>query len=461
MSAIDFYRDIFKPAQRVVRYSRNWYYREINRYPLHPVIVAALKREHRPRDWHLLLLEHPHRSETDPTRLAYTRSERDGENNRQVITTLGKYLTRHFDLPDHMIRDIVALDAAHNTDAFEILDTVDQFVHAVNNGPHSCMCWSGRDNVYCRDGKYRHPYAVYKPEYGWRMAVRKSGGEIKGRALLNVEDDTKYFVRSYKRSDTGGYSYADEKLEAWLKSEGYVHQSCWHDGARMELIPTRYGAAFLAPYLDGEVQTVYIDGDTLRISQDSYDYICNNTDGTAEEHGRCTCEHCGARVSDGDLTYTGYHEDYAVCQSCIDDDYVYAIGRRGNEYYAPYNECVEVDGNYYVSDYLSDNEIVELHNGDYCRMDDAVMCDDDDEWYRADDDNIIYCAYDSKHHHIDNCVETEDEGLVHEDDAWQCYASDKWYSDNTASVTIDGERYHPDHAPAEDEAQQELFNTQE
>lgn len=458
MSAIDFYRDIFKTAQRVVTYSRNWYWREYYKYPLHPVVVTALEREHRPRDWQLLLLEHPHRSETDPTRLAYTRSERDGENNQQVITTLGKYLTRHFDLPDHVIRDYVALDAAAHSDTFEILDTVDQFVHAVNNGPHSCMCWSGRDNVMCRDGEYRHPYAVYKPEYGWRMAIRKSGGEINGRALLNVEDDTKYFVRSYKRADNGGYSYADEKLEAWLKSNDYHKQSRWHEGAKMELIPTRYGAAFLAPYLDGDVQTVYIDGDTLRISQDNYDYICNNTDGTADEQGRCTCDHCGVRVRDGDLTYAGYNEDYGVCQSCLDDDFVYAIGRRGNEYYETYNNCTEVDGTYYVSDYLSDNGIVELHNGDYCRMDDAVMCDDDDEWYRADDDNIIYCEYDSKHHHIDNCVETEDEGWVHEDDAWQCYASDKWYSDNTDYVDVDGERYHPDNAPETEESE---TNTQE
>jgi hypothetical protein len=146
-----------------------------------------------------------------------------------------------------------------------------------------------------------------------------------------------------------------------------------------------------------------------------------------------------------------------VCRSCCENDYIYAIGRRREEYYVPNGDAVEVDGNWYVSDYLGDNDIVELANGDYAHTDNVVRCDDDDEWYDIDDSDIIHCDYDDKYHHIDNCVETVDEGWVHCNDAWMCYASSKYYSDSTDYVLVDGEKYHPDHTPAQDE----LFNTEE
>lgn len=460
---MNFYNDIFKPAQRIVMRKRNrqWYWREFHNYPFHPTIETVLKQGQRPRNWQLLLLEHPHRSTTDPSRVAYTRDEKSGEADRQVITTLGKYLTRHFDLPDHVIRDIVALDTS-NADRFVMLNTVTEMVDAVQRGPHSCMCWAARDFVRCTDGVERHPYAAYDPAYGWHMAVRMSGNDIVGRALLNVDsdNDTKYFVRTYKKCPNGGYSHADEMLEAWLKSQGYVKRGCWHDGAQLAYYEIR-GGDILAPYIDGDTQEAELRYDgTLVISCDG-EYRFNNTDGTADSIGRCTCEACGTHCHDDDITYVGYHEDYGICRSCLENDYVYATGRRGREYYETYNDCVEVDGAYYVTAFLRDNSIVKLANGDHCHMDDAVMCDDDEEWYRDYDEDIIYCDYDNKYHHIDNCVNTEDEGWVHQDDAWQCFASDKYYSDNTESVTIDGEKYHPDHAPEQDEDQQELFNTQE
>jgi hypothetical protein len=143
----------------------------------------------------------------------------------------------------------------------------------------------------------------------------------------------------------------------------------------------------------------------------------------------------------------GYHGDHSVCENCVDNDYIYAIGRRREEYYVPNGDAVEVDGSWYVYDYLDDNDIVELANGDYTHHDNAVRCDDDDEWYHIEDSDIIHCDYDDKYHHIDNCVETVDEGWVHCDDAWMCYASSKYYSDSTDYVLVDGEKYHPDNAP--------------
>ena len=87
---------------------RPWFERERCRYALHPAVLRMM-RAYRPDDWQQLLLEWPHKSATDPNRLAYTRDERSGEADRQVITTIGKYLRRHFShAPDEMIRDITA-----------------------------------------------------------------------------------------------------------------------------------------------------------------------------------------------------------------------------------------------------------------------------------------------------------------------------------------------------------------
>ena len=448
------YDNTFLVAMSIVRCHRVWFERETDKYRLHPSVQRLLVNDHRPRDWQQLLLEWPHVAQTDATRLAYTRDERSGEANRQVLTSVGKYLTRHFDLPDHIIRDAVALYTG-GADTYKILSTTQDMVHAVNNGPHSCMCWSARDFVRCSDGERRHPYAAYDPQYGWSMAVRTAAnGDIVGRALLNTDEGQGYWVRSFGKQEGSAYSYTDDKLEAWLKEQGYVKRDGWHYGAQLAYIPTR--DEFLAPYIDGDITNVTLYRDTL-IIDDNGEYELRNTDGTPDPQGRFTCPDCGERCDEEDTCSVGYHGDHVVCRHCCDHDYMFVTGRRGEEYYVPNDDAVEVDGNWYDSGYLGDNDIVELANGDYTHIDNAVRCDDDDELYHIDDSDIIHCDYDDKYHHIDNCVETVDEGWIHKDDAWQCYASDKYYSDNTDYVLVDGEKYHPDHTPAQDE----LFNTEE
>lgn len=453
---MSFYNDIFVPTQNIVYCRRPWFRREHTKYPLHPAVIGMLQT-YRPIDWQRLLLEHPHRSESDAARLAYTRDEKSGEANRQVVTTIGKYLSRHFDVPDHVIRDAAALYSTVD-EQIKILDTVPEFIDAVQRGPHSCMAWTARDWRTCTDGKARHPYAVYEPAHGWRMAVRVApDGDIVGRALLNYDNDISYWVRSYKKHTGGGYSYADEALEAWLREQGYEHRGEWHEGAELALFELKYDGAVLAPYLDGGNQHVTrAHSGRLRIDCDG-EYECNNTDGSATPSNTVTCPDCGDRVDEEDLHCTGYHGDHSVCEHCLNNDYTYVTGRRGEEYYVYNSDAVEADGDWYDCNYLDTNNIVQLSNGDYTHQDNAVRCEDDDEYYHVDDTDIIYCEYDSEYHLRDNCVETVDQGWVHQDDAWECEGSSNWYSDNTTSVTIDGCRYHPDHTPE----QEELFEETE
>ena len=72
--------------------TRPWHRDLQDRFALHPAVVKALNSGLVPDDWKLLTLEWPHVSETDELRLAYTRDERGGLDNRQVITAVGKYL---------------------------------------------------------------------------------------------------------------------------------------------------------------------------------------------------------------------------------------------------------------------------------------------------------------------------------------------------------------------------------
>ena len=410
---------------------RAWFARERDKYPLHPAVVS-LMRIYKPDMWQQLLLEWPHKSETDPNRLAYTRDERSGEQNRQVVTTIGKYLRRHFSFaPDDMIRDIVAEHTYAGS--IKMADDMAEMVNAVINGPRSCM--SKGFNILCDDGEHRHPYAVYDPSLGWGMAVRRDGEAVMGRCLVwrgdyDNDADYKCFVRSYKR-ERGEHSHsgADEAIESWLKARGYVKLSEWPSGTPLMRYDLRTGG-YLMPYIDGSTQSV--DEDTFCI--DGYgDIQADNTDGRSDSNN-CTCDDCGARFNDEEEGgWVGIHEEHHVCQHCLENDYTYAYSRRGNEYYIPNDRVVEVGGSYYDTDYLSDNNIVELADGDYCHEDDAVYVESEDAYYHCDDNDVCF-AHDTDRYELKS-------------DCWQCYESNNWYTDETDSVEIDGETYHPDHAP--------------
>jgi hypothetical protein len=418
------------------RDARHWIIREMDSYPVHPAIQAAIKLV-RPLDWHQLLLEHPHISQGDRTRIAYTQNEAKGIRNIQTVTSVGKYLTRHFDLPDHTIRDLVARHGSASI--YKFVHTTAEMIYHLHKGPGSCMVWGEDRGVRCNDGVTRHPYETYDPKYGWHMAVRIEGDDTVGRALCmqNPSDGTKYFVRTYARpANQGGYSETDNGMENWLKEQGYVKNNYWEDGEKLAYYETRDN--FLAPYLDGGEKRVAVVGGSMYLVVDSDgDYQCDQTGGcpTDESGDYFECEDCGDRTSDDDGYWVGRSEDTQVCESCR-DNYRYVYGRRGNQYYVHEDNSVYVDScsEYYDEDYLMDNEIVSLENGEYEQMENAIEINGD--WYHIEDERI--CR-----------TEDTDEFLMQED-CWQCEESGNWYTEDTESVKINGNQYHPDHAPEQD-----------
>jgi hypothetical protein len=415
---------------------RSWFSQQRTRHSLHPAVYDMMTEHmYRPYDWQQLMLEWPHKSMTDPNRLAYTRDERSAMHNgdsdiKAVITTIGKYLTRHFpDAPSNLIRDIAAKYTYGGTT--EITKDLDRMVYAVINGPRSCM--SPSFDITCDDRVDRHPYAVYDPSLGWGMAVRTdTDGMVLGRCLVHESDEGKGFVRSYKRErDYSSSSGTDESIEAYLQGLGYAKWRGWPAGLQLMRYPLRRDSGFLMPYIDGNCQHVGDDGDVFRIS--SYDGVeATNTSGTINSY-EYSCDDCGAGFHDGDGGWTGIHEENHVCQHCLENAYNYAYSRRGNEYYIRNDDTIEVGGEYYDVNYLSDNSIVELHDGEYEHSDNAVYIESEDTYYHCDDDDICYAEDTNQHELKDNC--------------WQCTESGNWYTDDEEYVEVDGDKYHPDHVP--------------
>lgn len=411
---------------------REWHRREQNKYPMHPAVLAAFDIG-RPVDWHQVVLEWPHMA-TDRTKLAFTQDDKKGEADRQTVTSIGKYLGRHWKcLADHTIRDIAARFTASG---IEIWDTAEGIVKACQEGPRSCMHWSD-DEI--RNNNGHHPYDVYAPALGWRIAVRMDGGRIIGRALLHEADGRKVFVRTYlnENNESGAYSQRCSEMEAWLTGQGYSHEDGWPEGTPIAKVRTgRRDTGYMFPYLDGNNAHVNDCGDHFEITY-SGEFQCDHTDGTANDESQ-QCPDCGARVSDDDMCSVGYHGDHAVCSSCYENDYTLVLGLRGHEYAVPNDDAVEVDGDYYDREYLSDNNIVELDNGEYTHQDNAFCCPVDECWY-----------------HTDDGVDTEDEGYCHENNTWECEESNNRYSDNTQSIELDdGRTVHPDHAPEENKEEE-------
>jgi len=417
--------------------ARYWIIREFDKYPVHQVINAAIKLV-RPKDWHQLLLEHPHESQGDRSKIAYTQNEAKGQKDIQTVTSVGKYLTRHFDLPDHTIRDLVSRYGS--AARFQFVHTTAEMIYHLHRGPQSCMVWGDDRGVKCRDGVTRHPYETYDPKFGWHMAVRIEGDDTMGRALCMTQpvDGKKYFVRSYLRpANATSYSQTDDGMDTWLREQGYTKENYWEDGERLA-----YHEAsdhFLAPYLDGGEKNVTIDAGAKALVIDSDgEYACDQTGGYPtydNDEDYFECDDCGDRTSNDDGYWVGRGEDTQVCDSCRNDNYQYVYGRRGHQYYVHEDNVVYVESSseHYDQDYLGDNNIVELENGDYEEMDNAVEVDGD--WYHLDDERI--CR-----------TEDTDEFKKVDDGCWQCAESGNWYSDDCEEWTEhEGQRYHDNYIP--------------
>lgn len=512
------YAERTERASKVVR-DRDWFLELTRRFELHPVVRYLVSR-YRPHDWQQLLFEWPHISQTDPMRLAYTRDERAGREDRQTITSIGKYIKRHWPrLADHTLRDAQALFKPERIE--HKVGDVRDYIVAVELGPRSCM-QGGYGSIPFRDTDHqrmlawlkdrsngepnwsRHPYFVYEPDFGWGMVTRISGdGTVMGRCLTWTDPDDssrKVFVRSYQQRNSAGdasSSGSDHAIEAWLTEQGYAKESEWPEGARFAATehPTKSGD--MMPYLDGSdsqarrVRSDHLEGfGAVYVRDDSGVYTCDNTDGTLtqdhdDDEDMVSCEECGESVHYEDTYCVGRHDDISVCEYCSEHEYTLVRGaynsrtgdrwrnyRVRNSDAAPVyesfvymrrgNELFHID-----TDNVPDG-VIQLEDGEYADLDYAVCCTDG-EYRFSDDPDVVELA--------ECCPETGESYAVIAD-AWKDHEGN-WYSEHAEHIEYEGQLYlkdncwecpetgqwYPDHVDAppapqdnpESPAQVELF----
>lgn len=403
----------------------------------HPLIIHTLLSYGSPADYHLLALENPAPS-LDGQRLAYWRNDAKRAEGVRTATAPGKYLARHWpNIPSHQIADLVRL---HFPPALALVwcDTTESMLHAVQRGPDSCMRWDEDD---LGEGE-SHPYEAYAPRLGWRLATLQSSAGIMSRAL--VHEPSKTFVRTFKKVGDNN-TCACENLQSQLQALGYIKEDGWY-GLELAKVPVKNGQSnaggCVLPYIDGTAQYVYDSGDTWTITDDEGDaeWKATSTDGSASVVDQHFCEDCGDRMGPDDGAYIDTHG--TVCDCCLQSNYIYAwVSRRGREYVRDGDENIyEYDGEYYTLDALDAHNLVALHDGTVCPLDDAVGVDgdmyhiDDTVYSEAQNEYILMreafcCDHDGDWHHINDLSE-----VVHEGTGYRIAECnfDAWLEDVTA-----------------------------
>lgn len=253
------------------------------------------------------------------------------------------------------------------------------WVWVYENSAPSCM----RHN---RNGRYidtwlrdaRHPVTVYAhPENSLALAYIMMPGAVEdrtvncgtdehvvgARAIVNTRDKT--YLRIYGAGDVQ-YSAMKEAL----KRAGYTQSNSTLRHEKLRLVETNSG--YLCPYLDGDYAYVSVRSSHLLIGGDGLSahatcgYVCEDEDEDEDDNSRY-CSHCDRYHDEDDGSYVESVGAW-VCDDCIEDDFVQAVGRCGDsEVHRASSDGIvycEYDENYYVTRYLSTNGMGMTEDGE-------------------------------------------------------------------------------------------------
>ncbi|OHD24070.1 MAG: hypothetical protein A2Y38_14625 [Spirochaetes bacterium GWB1_59_5] len=323
-----------------------------------------------------------HVSEKNPELIAYTQSGDKLLKDIQTATRPGKYLMQFFGpgsenpvLTEAEVREWANKQASlTNTDDLRFVPNTDPdgWVWVYENGSrfNSCMVYNHPSNRYLDHALYgeRHPVRIYaNPNNDLALAyigddLKSTGGRVYGRAIVNTA--SKKWVRLY----------GDDRLKHMLTLHGYGHDSSCLDG--QVLTCKKHNGGYIMPYLDGDVCRVrmsYKDGEDVFIVDVEGDYNAQQSSGLMGDakDDTCACPCCGERYDEDDLYYVEARGE-SICESCRDDNYRYAYGRRNQDYYSA-DECIhcESDDKWYVEEYASNHDV--------------YQCQQSDEWYDIND----------------------------------------------------------------------------
>ena len=394
--------------------------------PCHPTVLTALEAFGSPKDWHLLVLEQPQVS-SDGRRVAYVRNEDkrqahyksdDPTNPYLTATTPSKYITRHW---PHVRSDKIRDLCEAQTHKFAFADDIEEMIEIVIDGTsYSCMQDFRPES---------HPYQVYDPKFGWKLAYAERDGRLVARALVN--DEYKCFVRTYGKENGQGDTQSHPGLHHFLVSQGYEYLTAWPEGCRFAKL--KDGGEWLAPFLDPGADRIE-SCDSRRVTDaggyfersDSGEFVWDNTDGTATSTETETCDECGESVDGDECTWVG---ERRLCESCLCDGYVYVQTVRGESEYIPNSDAVCVDGECYHPDYLDRHDIVQLETGHYAHIDNTVYVEDEGYYH---EDEVAYKPF-----HSGCVVLVGDDYRLRSECVW-CEYGDKWIDQDDAIQVPDG-----------------------
>lgn len=264
-----------------------------------------------------------HISKEDQKLIAYTPDRAYGEADRQVKTTLGRFLAKYYPhLPDEAIAALTVDHLSELDTTFEIVRGPDLVEVYRSNALQSCM---SKSDTPMPGG--RHPAEVYDMP-GIAMAVLRDGdGKINARALIH--EATKGFVRVY----------GDPKLRAKLERSGY--KSAGWQGVEFKHIEVDdrvvmpYLDAFGGPCSSEGSSVAILDGKLVGVSRatcakinamfgEGYTRLCSGTSGyvylepVPMDKVQATCGLTGREVNQLTETMHDYWDGTQLLRVCVD-----------------------------------------------------------------------------------------------------------------------------------------------
>ena len=280
-----------------------------------------------------------HVSGEDQTKIAYTKDDRSGIDDRQERSRPGKFIMKFFDREGDEVNQslLVKLATSITRDSVQVSFTKDgiESVAVMNTPscPRSCMndkhqhlpacnceeCGGGPDNAPLTKDHLSsplHPYIVYDREGGSDLSVAyigEIGKKIRERVIVN--EGTKEYGRIY--GGESGQSILEEKLV----SLGYSMRGKGWDGCR--IIRRAYGNdKVIIPYMDGVDALKEVEGSNLFLIVDNcHGNLSYGVDGYSYLHpDRFPCIACGSTYHENDMVWWN---DVRYCQECHGENFGY------------------------------------------------------------------------------------------------------------------------------------------
>ena len=355
---------------------QEWRRLDLKKYGMKDGSIEAFER--------LQTLHNIHTSVISPIMVAYYPTLLDYRRGKEVRTKLGKYLTTYKDelhLTELEIKSIVEAHSSYieSQKGWEVryIESTDKkgWEDIYNSEVNSCM--KGESAVHV----YAHPLSDLKLAY-----LSSSEGTIARCIVREGRDDLEEYHEGNSQMRGWVRIYPDDNgnpegrfLLDYLKTNGYPNRTSL-EGCLLELDQDGdYDC--VCPYIDSggggaqkaDIVTYRVEGRDQKFLQIDVEgeYDCTNTNGFASR-ADCECDDCGEHFCDDDMTYVGRNDDSRVCNGCLDNyNYAYTRGRNQENIY--YEYTIEVNGEYYDEEYISEYNIYQCEASDnYYHIDDMV-----------------------------------------------------------------------------------------